>query len=167
LSYFYKFAGTNQLNYQEMKKLTVLVFIAFTLLFAIPITAQDKTTVSTTGSKDLVITPEKFQEMAVNNVGKEVEIQGLVVHVCKHGGKKLFIVGEDPEKRVKITTSDKVSVFEPELEGSTIWVKGIIEPLTEEELPEAEKTSQDADHTNYYHVPQFSISCMAFKTIQE
>jgi hypothetical protein len=167
LSYFYKFAGSNQLNYPEMKKLTVLTFFAFMLLFAIPLTAQDKTTVSTMESKDLAVTPEKFQEIAVNNVGKEVEIQGLVVHVCKHGGKKLFIVGTDPEKRVKITTSDKVSVFQPELEGSTIWVKGIIEPLTEEEVPEAEKTNQDADHTNYYHTPQFSISCMSFKTIQD
>jgi hypothetical protein len=167
LSYFYKFAGINQLNFPEMKKLTVLAFLAITLLSAFPLTAQDKTTVSSTGSKVLAVTPEKFQEMAVNNVGQEVEIQGLVVHVCKHGGKKLFIVGEDPEKRVKITTSDKVSVFEPELEGSTIWVKGIIEPLTDEEVPEAEKTSQDADHTNYYHTPQFSISCQAFKTIQD
>jgi hypothetical protein len=167
LSYFYKFAGTNQLNFQEMKKLTVLAFLSFTLLSAIPLSAQDKTSVASVDAKVLAITPEKFQEMAVNNVGKEVEIQGLVVHVCKHGGKKLFIVGDDPEKRVKVTTSDKVSVFEPELEGSTIWVKGIIEPLTEEEVPEAEKTAQDADHTNYYHTPQFSISCQAFKTIQE
>jgi hypothetical protein len=86
LSYFYKFAGINQLNFPEMKKLTVLAFLAITLLSAFPLTAQDKTTVSSTGSKVLAVTPEKFQEMAVNNVGQEVEIQGLVVHVCKHGG---------------------------------------------------------------------------------
>jgi hypothetical protein len=150
-----------------MKKITVFAILGFMLLTATAINAQDKTTVVSADTKVLTISPEKFQEMAVNNVGKEVEIQGLVVHVCKHGGKKLFIVGDDPEKRVKITASDKVSVFAPELEGSTIWVKGIVEPLTEEELPEAEKATQDADHTNYYHTPQFSISCLAIKTIQE
>jgi hypothetical protein len=150
-----------------MKKITVIAILGFILLTATTLTAQDKTTVVSADTKALTITPEKFQEMAVNNVGKEVEIQGLVVHVCKHGGKKLFIVGDDPEKRVKITASDKVSVFAPELEGSTIWVQGIVEPLTEEELPEAEKASQDADHTNYYHTPQFSISCVAIKTIQD
>jgi len=154
-----------------MKKMTVLALISFILVSASTLFAQDKMTATSTAvsadSKVLALTPENFQEFAVNNVGKEVEIQGMVVHVCKHGGKKLFIIGEDPEKRVKITTSDKVSVFEPELEGSTIMVKGIIEPIAEEELPEAEKANQDADHTNYYHTPQFSISCLDFKTIEE
>ena len=150
-----------------MKKITVLTVISFILFSANTLFAQDITTTASAEPQVLILTPEKFQEVAVNNVGKEVEIQGMVVHVCKHGGKKLFIIGEDPEKRVKITTSDKVSVFLPELEGSTIMVKGIIEPIAEEELPEAEKANQDADHTNYYHTPQFSISCMAFKTIEE
>jgi hypothetical protein len=153
-----------------IKKMTVLALISFILVSAGALFAQDNVTAKPPAvladSKVMVITPEKFQEIAVNNVGIEVEIQGMVVHVCKHGGKKLFIIGEDPEKRVKITTSDKVNVFEPELEGSTIIVKGIIEPIAEEELPESEKATQDADHANYYHVPQFSISCLAFKTIE-
>lgn len=153
-----------------MKKFTVLALLSVILFSANLLYAQDNssaTIAAATDSKTVALTPENFQEFAVNNVGKEVEIQGMVVHVCKHGGKKLFIVGEDPEKRVKITTSDKVSVFQPELEGSTIMVKGVIEPIAEEELPEEEKANQDADHTNYYHVPQFSISCIAFKTIAE
>jgi hypothetical protein len=154
-----------------MKKVAFLALISFILVSASALFAQVEMTATPTAvsadSKTSVVTPESFQEFAVNNVGKEVEIKGMVVHVCKHGGKKLFVIGEDPEKRVKITTSDKVSVFEPELEGSTILVKGIIEPIAEEELPEAEKANQDADHTNYYHTPQFSISCLAFKTIEE
>jgi len=154
-----------------MKKMTVLALISFILVSASTLFAQDKMTATSTAvsadSKVLALTPEKFQEIAVNNVGKEVEIKGMVVHVCKHGGKKLFIIGEDPEKRVKITTSEKVSIFEPELEGSTIMVTGIIEPIVEEAVPEEEKTAEDADHKNYYHVPQFSISCIAFKTIEE
>lgn len=155
-----------------MKKMTILVLMSFILVSAGTLFGQDKMSAKpmavSADSKALVITPEKFQEIAVNNVGKEVEIQGMVVHVCKHGGKKLFIIGEDPEMRVKITTSDKVNVFEPELEGSTIMVKGIIEPIVEEEaIAEEEKTAEDSDHKNYYHTPQFSISCLAFKTLEE
>jgi hypothetical protein len=153
-----------------MKKISVLGIVSFILLSAGTLFAQDKMTTAPTASADankaVVITPEKFQEFAVNNVGKEVEIQGIVVHVCKHGGKKLFVIGEDPEKRVKITASDEVTVFLPELEGSTILVNGFIEPIAEEELPDSEKATQDADHANYYHVPQFSISCMAIKTLE-
>ena len=152
-----------------MKKVTFLAIISVLLVFAGSVTAQDnmKSKQAESSSVIAVITPETFQDYAVNNVGKEVEIKGMVVHVCRHGGKKLFIVGQDPEQRVKITASEKVSVFEPELEGSTITVQGIIEPIAEEELPDAEKKNDDADHTNYYHKPQFSISCMEFKTMED
>jgi hypothetical protein len=154
-----------------MKKLTFLALISFSLVSAGTLFAQDdmkamQVAVSA-DSKVMVITPEKFQAYAVENVGKEVEIQGMVVHVCRHGGKKLFIIGEDSEMRVKITASEKISVFEPDLEGSTIYVKGIIEPIVEEVIPEEEKKAEDADHANYYHVPQYSISCATFRTIEE
>ena len=154
-----------------MKKITVLALISFILVSAGTLFAQDsKKSVqmtATSDSKVVTIAPEKFQEYAAENVGKEVEIQGMVVHVCKHGGKKMFIIGEDPEKRVKITASDKVNVFEPEFEGSTIMVVGIIEPIEEEAVPEEEKSTEDADHKNYYHVPQYAISCSSVKTIEE
>jgi hypothetical protein len=165
------FAVLTKLKNNNMKKLTILAVISFILLSVNTLIAQDEKKVTqmtvSADSKLTVITPETFQEFAAQNVGREVEISGMVVHVCKHGGKKLFIVGEDPEKRVKITTSEKISVFEPELEGSTIAVSGIIEPIEEEAVPEEEKKAEDADHTNYYHVPQYAISCLAFKTIEE
>ena len=154
-----------------MKKLTVLTLISFILVSASTLFAQDNMksikVAASAESKITVITPEKFQDYAVENVGKEVEIQGMVVHVCKHGGKKMFIIGEDPEMRVKITVSEKVSVFEPEIEGSTVRVQGIIEPIEEEAVPEEEKASADADHTNYYHKPQYAISCLKFSTLEE
>jgi hypothetical protein len=152
-----------------MKKLTFLSLFVTFLLSANAIIAQEaiKATnpAAMTEVQAAVITPEKFQDFAAENVGKEVEIQGMVIHVCKHGGKKMFIIGEDPEMRVKITASDKIGEFKPELEGSTVAVKGIVEPIEEEAVPEEEKHDQDADHTNYYHKPQYAISCMAFRTL--
>jgi hypothetical protein len=152
-----------------MKRLSFLVLISLFLVSAGAIFAQGEVKSVEAASADakVVVTPENFQDYAAVNIGKEVEIQGMVVHVCKHGGKKMFIIGEDPEKRVKITASEKVSVFEPELEGSVVAVKGIIEPIEEEEVPDAEKATEDTDHKNYYHVPQYAISCAAFKTIEE
>jgi hypothetical protein len=154
-----------------MKKFTFLALISIFVLSASSLLAQDnqttgKMTVSA-DSKQVVISPEKFQDYASENVGKEIEIQGMVVHVCRHGGKKMFIVGEDPEMRVKIDASEEVSVFDPELEGSTVFVKGIIQPIAEEPVPEAEKATQDADHTNHYHKPQYAISCMKYKVLDE
>lgn len=153
-----------------MKKLTLLAVISFFLVSATTIFGQDMKAKQVTATSDMtisVVTPENFQEYAAQNVGKEVEIRGMVVHVCKHGGKKMFIVGEDPEKRVKINATEKVSVFEPEVEGSVISVKGIIEPIEEEAVPEEEKKTEDAEHKNYYHVPQYAIACASFKVIEE
>jgi hypothetical protein len=154
-----------------MKKITFLVLLSIMLVSASTVFAQQTMeaqapkTAATEGA--ITVTPENFQDFAAANVGKEVELKGMVVHVCKHGGKKMFIIGEDPEQRVKIDASEKVSVFKPELEGSTVLVKGTIQPIVEEEVPEEEKATQDADHSNYYHKPQFSISCMTLSTVEE
>jgi len=151
-----------------MKKITFIALVAFVMLSVTSVFAQEKVNPQGDDTQSaVVITPEKFQDFAAENVGKEVEIKGMVIHVCKHGGKKMFIIGEDPDQRVKIDASDKVSVFNPELEGSTVDVMGIIQPIVEEEVPESEKSTQDADHSNYYHKPQYAISCMSFRVIEE
>jgi hypothetical protein len=162
---FVKFAVQNQLKKINMKKFTFLAVIALLFFTAGNTFSQDDKIKEE--ARVTSVTPEQFQEYAAKNVGAMVEIQGMVVHVCRHGGKKMFIIGEDPEMRVKIDASEKVSVFEPELEGSTVTVRGIIQPIVEEEVPESEKATQDADHTNYYHVPQYAISCTTFQIVKE
>jgi hypothetical protein len=112
-----------------------------------------------------VIKPSEFPDKAEKYMDQKIQIEGLVVHVCKHGGKKMFLVGEDPDVRVKIDASDEVSVFDAELEGSTVMVQGIVLPMDEDPLPEEEQHDQDADHTNHYHKKQFSVSCLAMKVL--
>jgi hypothetical protein len=150
-----------------MKKVTFLALLTIILVSASPILSQDLTAQEAIQERAAIISPEKFQDYAAENVGKDVEVKGMVVHVCKHGGKKMFIIGEDPEMRVKIDASDKVSFFKPELEGSTVVLTGTIQPIVEEEVPDSEKATEDADHTNYYHKPQYAISCNILQTLDE
>ncbi|MBP6870648.1 MAG: hypothetical protein KBC43_01455 [Bacteroidales bacterium] len=149
-----------------MKKFTFLAVLAVLFFTTDAIFAQDVKAKADEGSA-VVITPEKFQDYASENIGGLVEIKGMVIHVCRHGGKKMFIIGEDPEMRVKINASDKVSVFEPEVEGSVVVVNGVIEPIEEEVVPDAEKATEDTDHKNYYHKPQYAISCNSFRIVEE
>lgn len=150
-----------------MKKVAFLALLSIILVSSSAVFSQDLTAKQPVQEQAAIISPEKFQDYAAVNVGKDVEIKGMVIHVCKHGGKKMFIIGEDPEMRVKIDASDKVSFFKPELEGSTVVVTGTIQPIVEEEVPESEKATQDADHTNYYHKPQYAISCNILQTLDE
>lgn len=138
-----------------LKKITSLALISFFMLYGITAMAQEVA----------VLTPSEFPDKAETYMGQKVQIEGLVVHVCKHGGKKMFLVGDDPEIRVKIDASDDVTVFSQELEGSTVMVQGTVQPMDEDPLPESERANEDADHTNYYHKKQYSISCSAVKVM--
>lgn len=59
-------------------------------------------------------------------VGKRVSVTGTVVHVCQHGGKRMFIIGEEPDPRFKITAG-KIGSFDAALEGSDVVVRGVIQ----------------------------------------
>ena len=66
-------------------------------------------------------------------VDKQIEITGTATHVCKEGGKRLFIIGTDPEQRVKIETGAELSSFPVELEGSDVIVSGVVSKLVVDE----------------------------------
>lgn len=66
----------------------------------------------------------------VNNptdyVGKTISVEGKVVHVCTHSGKKLFIVGENPDIRLYIQAGEDMPKFPMDLLGSNVLVEGTL-----------------------------------------
>ena len=77
-------------------------------------------------------------------LGKEITVEGKVVHVCMHSGKKMYIVGEDPDIRLFISAGEEVPKFPTELLGSEISVTGVFQKLEagaemEQEHAEAEE----------------------------
>ena len=61
-----------------------------------------------------------------NFVGKNIIVEGKVVHVCTVSGKKLFIVGENPDIRLFIAAGENMPKFPLELLGSEVSVEGVI-----------------------------------------
>ena len=84
------------------------------------------------------ITVQGFLSDAGPLVEQPVRITGTVVHVCRYGGQRLFLVGEDSEDRVRITTGNDIAEFEVELEGSQVEVNGIARELIIDEIYLAE-----------------------------
>ena len=68
-----------------------------------------------------------FDTDAANYVGKTVEVTGTVDHVCRHSGKKMFIVGDNADDRLKIDAGPDMAGFAIELEGSKVKVVGTVE----------------------------------------
>lgn len=121
----------------------------------------------------VVIGLAEFGDKAETLVGKEVALEGTVIHVCKHGGQKMFITADDPDVRIKITTGEDMAAFVPELEGSYVKVIGFIEEMESEVVGEGkhaegeEEHEEDADHENIYHKPQYSVSCLEYVVVDK
>ena len=84
------------------------------------------------------VTVAQMLDEAAEMIDQKVMISGSVTHVCRHGGQRLFIIGEDPEKTFKITTGEDIAEFDVSLEGSSILVSGIVKELIIDETYLAE-----------------------------
>ena len=63
----------------------------------------------------------EFDVKAAEFVNEEIQIKGIVDHVCKHGGKKILMVTD--EGRVHVTSDER---FDENLTGSEITLTGIV-----------------------------------------
>jgi hypothetical protein len=80
-----------------------------------------------------MITVNDFNANPDLYVDKPIQITGTATHVCKEGGKRLFIIGTDPEQRVKVETGDEIPSFPVELEGSDLVISGKVSKLIVDE----------------------------------
>ncbi len=68
-----------------------------------------------------------FDDKVGEFVGKKIQLEGTVDHICKHGGQKLFLVSDESETRIKVTPDEEIAAFNAELEGDKIVLVGIVE----------------------------------------
>lgn len=121
------------------------------ILFVLAVSCGQQTN-NTTDLSELEVsevTVEALLADASPFIEKPVSIQGTVVHVCRHGGQRLFVVGEDGEDRFRITVGENISEFDVELEGSKIEVNGIVKELIIDETYLAEweaEVGEESEH---------------------
>ncbi len=71
-------------------------------------------------------------------VGKEIQVEGLVTHVCKHSGKRLHLSDEKGEGKIRVEAGDIIKQFERDLEGSEIVATGVLRKQVIDEASIAE-----------------------------
>jgi len=67
-----------------------------------------------------------FEKQADSCIDKPVIIEGTVLHLCKHGGKRMFLVDGTDSIRVEVTTGPKIVKFDDALIGSRVRVFGTL-----------------------------------------
>lgn len=109
-----------------MKKLLILAVVAV-IFSACTNSAKETSDQTKENSKQITeVKVNDFEKQAGELAGEQVTMKGTVMHVCKHGGKRLFLSGDNPDIRVKVTTGENMASFKPELEGSEVSVQGMV-----------------------------------------
>ena len=128
-----------------MKK-TLFILAIITMVSACNQTRENKSTentqkqdITTVTVADVLATPEKFTD-------QEVEISGMVTHVCRHGGQKLFIINENPDAQLRVNVGGNLPEFDVALEGSNVQFTGFVRMLSEPEAESMQEGYEEKDH---------------------
>ena len=118
-------------------------FIAFAFIAAILAACGNTTTKEAAAVKDgsddaLKVEFTSLIDDPGNYIDKNISVEGKVVHVCTMSGKKMFIVGKDPDIRLFISAGEDMPKFPMELLGSEIVVQGKLTRATAVAMMEGE-----------------------------
>ena len=76
---------------------------------------------------------DEVMAKAAGLVDQTVTIEGVCSHTCSHGAKKMFLVGSDDSKTLRIEAGD-LGAFDTKVVNNIVTVKGVIK---EERIDEA------------------------------
>ncbi|MBQ7856090.1 MAG: hypothetical protein IJ348_03100 [Alistipes sp.] len=58
-------------------------------------------------------------------VDKEVEVEAICTHLCRHGATKMFLLGSDDTKTIRVEAA-KLGAFDQKCANSIVKVRGIV-----------------------------------------
>ncbi len=122
-----------------MRKLAFLGIIGF-LLFGCG--SQNKKQQETFEQAAVVLSVDELYQNAPDLVDKEVIVKGTVMHVCKEGGARCFLMGSTEDKIIRVEAGEKIGAFKQEQLGSDLEIMGILKVV---------KTEADAHNPGREH----------------
>lgn len=121
----------------KTKKMTVIAaMVAVSMIFASCGNKQQQTNreeTSTEAEASGALEIDNLLANADNLAGQEVTIEGVCTHICKHGGRKIFLMGSDDTQTIRIE-GGSVGKFDPKCVNSIVRVTG---ELKEQRIDEA------------------------------
>jgi hypothetical protein len=74
--------------------------------------------------------------------GKEVVVKGTVMHVCKQGGGRCFLMGSTEDMNIRVEAGEKIGAFSQEQMGSDLTISGVFKEVR----TEADAHNPESDH---------------------
>lgn len=129
-----------------------IVLIALVIAFAFSCGNQ-KSQVENSGENSekaaVVYSVDELYANAADLVGKEVTVKGTVMHVCKQGGGRCFLMGSNEDINIRVEAGEKIGAFSQEQMGSDLTITGIFKEVKTEadaHNPAREHGEGDHDH---------------------
>ena len=123
-----------------MKKIVFFLVLAISFISCKTETKKDEGVNETKATEIPILAIGEFDAKAGMFVNKEIQIKGIVDHVCKHGGKKILMVSDEGD--VHVTSDER---FDEALKGSKITLTGIV---VEERIDESTCLQMEEDIIN-------------------
>lgn len=90
------------------------------------------------------VTVDSLFAAAPDIVGDTIIVEGYCSHLCKHGGRKAFLIGNDTTLVLRCeATAEMGGTFAPDCIGSELTVRGIVR---ENRISEAEVVAMEDRH---------------------
>lgn len=83
---------------------------------------QNTTTQETQQAKALEVDEVLAQADQLN--GKTFTTEAICTHICAHGGGKIFLMGSDDTKTIRVEAGEKIGRFKPETVNNLVRVTG-------------------------------------------
>lgn len=118
-----------------MKKTYLIIVALLGMMLAVGCQQQQKTETAETNEQAVAV--QSVDDVLANAstlVGDTVVLEGVCTHICQHGGKKIFLMGSDDTKTIRIEASEQTGAFSPDCVNSMVEVKGVV---AEERIDEA------------------------------
>jgi len=90
----------------------------------------------------VVLTVDELYGKAAELADKEIVVKGTVMHVCKEGGARCFLMGSNENINIRVEAGEKIGAFNQEQMGSELEIVGILKEV---------KTEADAHNPGAEH----------------
>ncbi len=141
-----------------MKKLALLSIVVV-LLFGCGQTNKNQQKSEEKSSEIVVLTIDELYEKAPDLADKEVVVKGTVMHVCKQGGARCFLMGSNEDMNIRVEAGEKIGAFSQEMMGSELEISGVLKVVRTEadahnpgqEHGEEEQAHEEDEETEEAH----------------
>lgn len=132
-----------------MKRIALLTLIAVFIFSCGNPKNQNESLVENSEKTAVVYTVDELYANAADLEGKEVTVKGTVMHVCKQGGGRCFLMGSNEDFNIRVEAGEKIGAFSQEQMGSDLTITGIFKEVKTEadaHNPAREHGEGEADH---------------------